>query len=116
MDDYEYILECIDAKLARIAEALEVIAGTKKAAEENENKNVRIDDISIDDISLRHTRLLTKTRNALLRNGFKTVGDVRRLSRIQLIDVRGIGSNGLKDIEDMLSDFGIELPIFAKGE
>lgn len=110
MDDYEFILECIDAKLARIAEALEIIAGMKKETEEPKEQ------FSIDDVSLDYVNVCRKTRNALYRNGIKTVGEVRRFSEKQLLRIRNVGNEAIKDIVSMLAEYGFELPKYAKGE
>lgn len=109
-DDYEFVLERIDAKLARIAEALEVIAGTEKEAEEKAEKKRIAEESRIDLMSLYDVNLLTKTRYALLRCGFKTVGQIRSLSARQILGLHGIGQQGLNDIKNMLAEYGKELP------
>lgn len=109
-DEYEFVLERIDAKLARIAEALEIIAGMKKETEENAEKKRISEENSIDLMSLYDVNLLTKTRYALLRCGFKTVGQIRSLSARQILGLRGIGQQGLNDIKNMLAEYGLKLP------
>lgn len=65
---------------------------------------------SFDNIDLRETSLLPKTRNALLRRGFKTVGQVRSLSERQLLGIPNIGSCAINDIKSTLAEYGLELP------
>lgn len=60
---------------------------------------------SFDNIDLRDTSLLRKTRNALFRNGFKTVGQISSLSAEQILGIRGIGQQGLSDIQRMLTEY-----------
>lgn len=105
----DYYLSVNDT-LKRIADALEIIAGKKKETEENAEKKRIEEKNRIDLLSLYDVNLLTKTRYALLRSGFKTVGQIRSLSKRQLLGLRGIGQQGIADIEAMLFEYGMELP------
>ena len=102
----EYLLECIDAKLARIADALEIIAGKKKEAEENTEKA---------DISLDNVRLSLAARNALKRAGYKTVGDLKGLCQCDLKKIRNIGFDRRTEIVTVLREYGINIPYYAEG-
>ena len=105
MDDYYG--ECFIGILERIADALEIIAGTSeksKAEEPAENKNV----ICIDDIPLQQLSISRRTRNALLRYGIKTLGDIKALSIYDLEGIRNIGISAITDINIMLDSYGLE--------
>lgn len=105
----EYLLENISETLARICDALERIAGQKEEIEEPK------EEFNIDNESLYYVNICRKTRNALLRSGYKTVGDIRHLSIKQLMEIRNVGSSAINDIISMLAEYGIELPEYAKG-
>lgn len=64
-----------------------------------------------DDLSLYDVDLLSKTRNALLRRGFKTVGQIRNLSELQLLSIPNIGTRAIRDIKAMLAEYGMKLPV-----
>lgn len=105
MDDCygEYLVNLLE----RIANALEIIAGTSeknKAEEPAENKNV----ICIDDIPLWQLSISRRTRNALLRYGIKTLGDIKALSIYDLEGIRNIGISAITDINIMLDSYGLE--------
>lgn len=65
----------------------------------------------IDSLSLYDVDLLPKTRNALLRRGLKTVGQVRSLSERQLLGIPNIGSCAISDIKSTLAEYGMKLPV-----
>ena len=106
-------LQVISDTLAKMCDLLAKIAG--KTEQEIEIADAK-EKYCINDVDLRYVRLQTKTRNALSRAGFKTIRDIRHLSEKQLLRVRGIGNEAINDIVIMLSDYGIELPKYAKGE
>jgi len=107
----DYFLECIYNVLVSIADSLEKIAGKTEQKAEGKTE----DKFSIDNESLYNVNICRKTRNALLRNGLKTVGDIRHLSIKQLLKIRNVGSSAINDIISMLAEYGIELPEYAKG-
>lgn len=98
-------LEHIDALLEKLCGLVEVMTDMQKENEENAEKERIAEENRIDLMSLYDTNLLTKTRNALLRHGFKTVGQISSLSARQLLDIRGIGQQGLSDIQRMLTEY-----------
>ena len=102
-------LERIDSLLEQLCGLMEVIADMHKEAEENAEKERIAEESRIDLLSLYDVNLLTKTRYALLRCGFKTVGQIRSLSARQILGLRGIGQQGLNDIKNMLAEYGKEL-------
>ena len=103
-------LERIDSLLEQLCGLMEVIADMHKEAEVNAEKERIAEESRIDLLSLYDVNLLTKTRDALLRCGFKTVGQIRSLSARQILGLRGIGQQGLNDIKNMLAEYGKELP------
>ena len=64
-----------------------------------------------DSLSLYDVDLLTKTRNALLHRGFKTVGQIRNLSERQLLGIPHIGPSAISDIKTTLAEYGMKLPV-----
>ena len=101
-------LEHIDSLLEKLCGLVEVMTDMQKDAEDNTEKCIKDD--CIDSMSLYDTDLLPKTRNALLRRGFKTVGQVRSLSERQLLGIPHIGSCAINDIKSTLAEYGLELP------
>ena len=103
-------LEHIDVLLEKLCGLVEVMTDMHKEAEENAEKERIAEENRIDLLSLYDTNLLPKTRNALLRRGFKTVGQVRSLSERQLLGIPHIGSCAISDIKSTLAEYGLELP------
>jgi len=54
-------------------------------------------------------KLSTRTINALLDNGIKTVGGLLRKTENDLLSLEGFGERGLKEIKKMLKKLGLEL-------
>jgi len=103
----------IDEQTALVRKQLYQLIGAEsedKETEENAEKERIAEENRIDSLSLYEVNLLTKTRYALLRNGFKTVGQIRTLSSRQILGLRGIGQQGINDIKNMLAQYGMELP------
>lgn len=76
-----------------------------------EQADERTEEDFIAALSLRDVDLLPKTRNALLRRGFNTVGQIRNLSELQLLSIPNIGSRAICDIKTMLAEYGMKLPV-----
>jgi len=53
--------------------------------------------------------LSTRTLTALQNANIRTVGGVARKKKEDLLEIDGIGEKGIKEIRDMLSNFGITL-------
>lgn len=53
--------------------------------------------------------LSTRTYNALSRNGIATIGEVVKLTRTELEQLRGMGEKGAKEIEEKLSKLHLAL-------
>lgn len=98
-------LDRIENLCKQMCELLEIIGDMHKEAEENAEKERIAEENRIDLLSLYDTNLLTKTRNALLRSGFKTVGQIRTFPERQILNIRGIGREGLEDIKKMLKGY-----------
>lgn len=100
-------LEHIDSLLEKLCGLMEVMTNMQKETEESAEKERIAEENRIDLLSLYDTKLLTKTRNALLRNGFKTVGQIRTFPVRQILNLRGIGHEGFEDIKKMLKGYGL---------
>lgn len=102
-------LEHIDALLEKLCGLVEVMTDMQKETEENAEEKTEKERIAEESrialISLDDTNLLTKTRNALLRHGFKTVGQISSLSAKQILGIPHIGQQGLSDIQRMLTEY-----------
>lgn len=102
-------LEHIDALLEKLCALVEVMTDMHKEAEENAEEKTEKERIAEENrialMSLYDTNLLTKTRNALLRHGFKTVGQISSLSAKQILGIPHIGQQGLSDIQRMLTEY-----------
>jgi DNA-directed RNA polymerase subunit alpha len=70
----------------------------EKAAEEDVSK-IKVEDLKI---SLR-------TMNALLNNNIKTVGGLSRKSEKSLLELKGMGEKGIKEIRRVLKKLGFEI-------
>lgn len=103
-------LDRIENLCKQMCELLEIIGDMHKEAEENTEKERIAEENRIDLMSLYDVNLLTKTRNALLRRGFKTVGQISSLSARQILGIPHIGQQGINDIKNMLAEYGKELP------
>ena len=57
---------------------------------------------SDDSVEIRDSELSRKTRNALMREGVKTVGDLRHKSKRQIQNIRGIGKTAMREIGQFL--------------
>lgn len=53
--------------------------------------------------------LSTRTLNVLEKNGIKVIGDIVKLTEIQVSELEGMGSKGIKEIKKAIGDFGINL-------
>lgn len=103
-------LEHIDSLLEKLCGLVEVMTDMHKEAEENAEKKHIAEEGRIDLMSLYDVNLLPKTRNALLRRGFKTLGQIRNLPERSLLSIPNIGSRAIRDIKAMLAEYGLELP------
>lgn len=61
---------------------------------------------SIDDLNLS-----VRSRNCLIRAGYKTLGDLLKTSENQLMKVRNLGKNSLNEICEKIKSFGYSLPL-----
>lgn len=102
-------LDRIENLCKQMCELLEIIGDMHKEAEENAEEKTEKERIAEENrialMSLYDTNLLTKTRNALLRHGFKTVGQISSLSAKQILGIPHIGQQGLSDIQRMLTEY-----------
>lgn len=98
-------LECISVSLAMIVDLLTEKRDAQKESEENAEKERIAEENRIALMSLYDVNLLAKTRNALLRHGFKTVGQIASLSAKQILGIPHIGQQGLNDIQRMLTEY-----------
>lgn len=98
-------LDRIENLCKQMCGLLEIMTDMHKEAEENAEKERIAEENRIDLMSLYDVNLLTKTRNALLRHGFKTVGQIASLSAKQLLGIPHIGQQGLSDIQRMLTEY-----------
>lgn len=104
-----YLLEDISMTLARICDAIEGLSKSTLADDEPKHEEKMIRVYNYDCISLYDAGFLTKTRNALLRAGYKTLADIKDLSVRQFRNVRGIGAQGIHDIAMVFARYGIAL-------
>lgn len=104
-------LKHIDSLLEKLCGLVEVMTDMQKETEESTAEEYLEED-RFDLLSLYNVDLANKTRNVLLRRGYKDVGDIRILSAIEIKNIRGIGQRGYEDIKRMLAGYGIQI----KGE
>lgn len=73
----------------------------EKRAKEEGPKEIKIEDLN----------LSTRISNALLENNIKTVAGVLRKNEKTLLELKGIGKKGLKEIKKALKKLGLELKV-----
>jgi len=71
----------------------------REEAKEEDLTKIKIDDLKIS----------TRSLNALLKNNIKTVGGILRKSEKDLLELEGMGKNGVGEIKKALKKLGLEL-------
>jgi DNA-directed RNA polymerase alpha subunit len=56
----------------------------------------------------------TRSRNALLRDGYRTAGDVAAVTAEDLLDIRHFGTGMLADVQEALARAGLALKEAAR--
>jgi DNA-directed RNA polymerase subunit alpha len=63
----------------------------------------------IAEMEVKDLKISTRTLNALLKNNIKTVAGLLRKSEKSLLELKGMGENGIKEIKKALKKLGLEL-------
>ena len=92
---------------------VESIKGTE---EEAEDIRVRLEEMSkpenrnaFDAMDIDCIDFTIRSRNALKRGGYDTIGELRGISRKDLMKIRNMGEKSVNEIADKLKKWGIEI-------
>ena len=66
--------------------------------------------IRMDDLPLRELRLKARWYRALDRKGIQTVGQLKSLTDIELLNIKQIGSTAILAIREAIADLSVPLP------
>jgi len=61
------------------------------------------------EISIEDLKISARTLNIFLQNNLKTVGEIMRKSEVSLMELKGMGKKGLKEIKKALKKLGLAL-------
>jgi len=70
-----------------------------KEKSDDDPKKIKIEDL----------KLSVRTKNALLKNNFKTIGGIVRKSKKDILKLEGMGSKAMEEIEKILKKYKLEL-------
>lgn len=74
---------------------------------QNELKKVEANTLTLEDsIRSLYPPLSGRTQNCLLRDGKKTIGDVLKLTKTDLLSVRNLGKKGAEEVIERFSKYG----------
>jgi DNA-directed RNA polymerase subunit alpha len=59
--------------------------------------------------SIKDLELSIRSENCLLRGGVQTIGDLMSRSRSELLKIRTLGKISLREIEEKLEPFGLDI-------
>ncbi|SES21744.1 RNA polymerase, alpha chain C terminal domain [Butyrivibrio fibrisolvens] len=90
----------IDKKIGILREK-----GPAEIISSEEIKEVGIYDMAIDDLNLS-----VRSRNALFRGGYRTLGDFKEKTVTDLMKLRNLGTQSVEEIVTTLAKYGIQIP------
>ncbi len=91
----------------KMNEPLEKDSSLEGSDEDFEKKTEAMDDPM--KIKLEETDMSTRTLNALLSGGVKTLGGLSRKKKSDLFEMDGFGEKGMQEVKRLLSNYGITL-------
>lgn len=94
--------------ISLIKEAKDLILELEKELKEESSNISRAEDEKLS-ISICDLNLSRRAENCLLDNNIKTIGELIRYTRLDLIRFRNLGSNSIQDIIEKLSTMGLSL-------
>ncbi len=108
LDQFKAILDLKEFVIPEVVtEKMSVAPAAEDAAEVSAESSVDMTDVlktRIDSI-----QLSTRTLNALSEAGIRTVGGLIQKTEKDLLDLDGFGEKGLKELKEVLTDFGLAL-------
>jgi DNA-directed RNA polymerase subunit alpha len=79
------------------------------ADEKSESSDAAVDMTDVLKTRIDSIQLSTRTLNALSEAGIRTVGGLIQKTEKDLLDLDGFGEKGLKELKEVLADFGLAL-------
>ncbi|MDD5732084.1 MAG: DNA-directed RNA polymerase subunit alpha C-terminal domain-containing protein, partial [Patescibacteria group bacterium] len=91
-----------------LVEQFSLIAGDREPTKVKERKTAAAPrkEEKLDELSVEEVDFSTRTINALLKNGIKTVGQLSKLSMEDIGSLRGMGSKAQEEIEEKIKELG----------
>lgn len=88
-----------------------VFLGEEFKSKEEPAKEKRVKEEELKEIKIEDLNLSTRTSNALSESNIKTVAGILRKDEKALLEIKGIGKKGLKEIKKVLKKLGLELKV-----
>ncbi len=81
----------------------------KETAEKEPEKEGKEADEDVTKMKIEDLKLSTRTINALIEGGIKTIGGLAKKSETSLKELEGMGDKGIKEIKKVLKKYGFEI-------
>ncbi len=110
LDQFKAILDLKEFTIPDISLESKTVETTIESIEEDEEElGEEVDMTDVLKTRIDSIQLSTRTLNALSEAGIRTVGGLIQKTEKDLLDLNGFGEKGLKELKEVLDDFGLAL-------